>query len=141
MTAPTHSVDFVVGKRMGILRFRIILMLFLLVLTSGCASNPSINSLSAEQRARLTSIQVLKGGVDKPYKVLGNAKGLSCHRNAYQKQMLTEDEAIEGVRLEAALLGADAVINTACQVNSGTDWVNNCWSSIKCVGDAVKYTN
>jgi len=102
-----------------------------------CASNPSISSLRPEQRARLNTIIILKGGVDRPYKVLGTVKGLSCHRNAYQKQLLTEDEALEGVRLKAALLDADAVINTACQVNSGTDWVNNCWSSIVSVSQEL----
>lgn len=117
----------------------IIIIIILLQVVIGCASNPSINSLSPEQRARLNTIQIIKGGVDRPYKILGTVKGLSCHRNAYQTQLLTEDEAIEGIRLKAALLGADAVINTVCQINSGTDWVNNCWSSIVCVGDAIKY--
>jgi len=119
--------------------YKSLLFILLLLLISGCASNPSIRTLSPEQRVRLNTIKVFKGGIERPYKILGTVKGLSCHRNAYQKQLLTEDEAIEGVRLEAAILGADAVINTACQVNSGTDWVNNCWSSIVCVGDAIKY--
>jgi uncharacterized protein YbjQ (UPF0145 family) len=116
-----------------------ILTVILLLLVSGCASNPSITSLSPEQRALLNTIQVFNGGVDRPYKILGSVKGLSCHRNAWKKKLITEEEAMEGVRLNSALLGADAVINTECQVKSGTDWVNNCWSSIVCVGDAIKY--
>lgn len=124
---------------MEISRFSAFLVIVILMFISGCASNPSISSLRPEQRARLNTIQVFKGGAYKPYKILGTVKGLSCHRNAHQKQLLTEAEAIEGVRLKAAILGADAVINTACQVNSGTDWVNNCWSSIVCVGDAIRY--
>lgn len=85
-------------------------------------------------------MEVLRGPTSRPHTVLGPVKGLSCHRNAYQRQLLTEAEAIEGVKLRAALLDADAVINTVCQVNSGTDWVNNCWSSIVCAADAVRYT-
>ncbi|WP_319409597.1 Rcs stress response system protein RcsF [uncultured Desulfosarcina sp.] len=124
---------------MELSRIGSIFTVIFLSIICGCASNPSISSLKPEQRARLNTIQVYKLGVDKPYKIIGTVKGLSCHRNAYQKQLLTEEEAIEGVKLEAAILGADAVINVACQVNSGTDWVNNCWSSIVCVGDAIKY--
>jgi len=124
---------------MEVPRIRPIFLVTILLLVVGCASNPSISSLRPEQRARLNTIQVFKGGSDRHYKILGTVKGLSCHRNAYQQQLLTEDEAIEGVRLEAALLEADAVINMACQVNSGTDWANNCWSSIVCVGDAIKF--
>lgn len=106
----------------------------------GCASNPDVGTLSSTQRAKLASMEVFRGPQSRPYSILGPVKGLSCHRNAYQVQLLTEDEAIEGVRLKAALLEADAVVNVVCQRNSGTDWVNNCWSSIVCVGDAVRYT-
>ena len=109
------------------------------LLLFGCATNPDVGSLSSAQRAKISSMEVLRGPTSRPYTTLGTVKGLSCHRNAYQQQLLTETEAIEGVKLRAALLDADAVINTICQVNSGTDWVNNCWSSIVCAGDAVRY--
>ncbi len=107
---------------------------------AGCASNPDVGSLSSEQRTRMSSIEMLRGPTSRPHTVLKSVKGISCHRNAYQQQLLTETEAIEGVKLKAALLDADAVVNTVCQTNSGTDWVNNCWASIVCVGDAVQYT-
>lgn len=105
----------------------------------GCATNPDVGSLSMQQRAKLTSMELLRGPTSRAHTVLGPVKGLSCHRNAYQTQLLTEDEAIEGVKLRAALLDADAVVNVVCQRNSGTDLVNNCWASIVCVGDAVRY--
>lgn len=47
---------------------------------------------------------------------------------------------MEGVKINAVLMDADAVINTACQ-NNGVDWGNNCWSSIVCVGEAIKFTS
>lgn len=84
-------------------------------------------------------MEVVHGSITRSHTILGAVKGLSCHRNAYQRQQQTEAEAIEGVKLRAASLDADAVINLVCQTNSGTDWVNNCWSSIVCVGDAVRY--
>jgi uncharacterized protein YbjQ (UPF0145 family) len=115
------------------------LMLLPLVISAGCATNPDVGTLTSEQRARVASMETVRGPTTRSHTILGAVKGLSCHRNAYQRQQLTEAEAIDGVKLRAASLDADAVVNVACQVNSGTDWVNNCWSSIVCVGDAVRY--
>jgi uncharacterized protein YbjQ (UPF0145 family) len=110
-------------------------MLLALVISTGCATNPDVGTLSSDQRARVASMEVVHGPTTRAYTILGAVKGLSCHRNAYQGQHLTEAEAIEGVKLRAALLDADAVVNLVCQANSGADWANNCWSSIVCVGD------
>jgi hypothetical protein len=124
---------------------RILATLFMLavlltvVVATGCATNRDVGSLSSDKRARFTSMEVLRGPTTRSHTHLGPVEGLSCHRNAYQGQQLTEAEAIEGVKVRAASLNADAVVNMVCQVHSGADWVNNCWSSIVCVGDAVRY--
>lgn len=120
-------------------RSSVVAMLFLVTISTGCATNPDVGSLSSVQRARIGSMEILHGPTTRSHILLGAVKGLSCHRNAYQRQQLTEAEAIEGVKLRAAALDADAVVNLVCQANSGADWVNNCWSSIVCVGDAVRY--
>lgn len=114
----------------------LVLMAQLLV---SCASNPRIDSLSSEQRARYNRIEVMQTTPPHDYKMLGAVKGISCHRNAYQSSTLTSDEATEGAKLHAAKLGADAIINLACQVKQETDWSNNCFSSIVCIGDAIQF--
>jgi uncharacterized protein YbjQ (UPF0145 family) len=118
--------------------FRHLIIFVLFLLLEGCASNPEISSLTSEQRSRLLNIEITNENMLKEYTNLGQVKGLSCHRNAHISQQLTSDEAIQGLKIRAAQLGADAVINMVCQKNSGTDWVNNCWASIVCVGDAIK---
>ena len=120
------------------LPFKSIVVITALFFVTACASNPQITSLSSEQRVRLNKIQVLRGGVEKPYQIIGVVKGLSCQRDLHSKRAISEQEAIEGARIEATILGADAVINATCQTNSTTDWENNCYSSIICVGDAIK---
>ncbi|NCC61641.1 MAG: hypothetical protein EOM12_12030 [Verrucomicrobiae bacterium] len=123
---------------------KILFALSCVLAISACTTNPDIGSLSSTQRANLASLEVYKGVLpqNRPYEVVGEAKGLSCFRNAYQVgQHLTEEEAMQGVKLNAAKLGADAVINTFCQRNSGTDWANNCWASFVCAGDAIRYTH
>jgi hypothetical protein len=113
--------------------------LFWCFLVVGCASNPRIEDMSSSDRAQAASIQIFQGAPDRPYAVIGEVSGLSCNRNKYQAQDISNDEALQGVKINAIKLGADAVINTFCQTNSDTDWRNNCWASVKCVGDAVRY--
>ena len=117
---------------------------FILVIVStliiqGCATNPRIEDLKPTQRAKVGQIDIHNGTVDRPHIVLGTVSGLSCNRNKYQTQDISDREALEGVKIKAAMLDADAVMNTICQKNSDTDWRNNCWASVKCIGDAIRY--
>lgn len=120
---------------------RHILIILAAVNVVGCSSNPRVENLSSADRAALASITVHQGGVERAHKIIGTVDGLSCNRNKYQAQDISDHEALEGVKIKAAQLGANAVINTFCQTNSDTDWGNNCWASVKCVGDAVVYTD
>jgi uncharacterized protein YbjQ (UPF0145 family) len=116
-------------------------VVFVLLSSTGCSSNPGIDSLSPEQRGKIASLSVYQDAPSSPhYEVIGTVKGLSCHQNARRDQVLTQEEAFQGLKINAAKLKADAVINTFCQRNSGTDWSNNCWASFVCVGDAIRYT-
>ena len=109
------------------------------ILLAGCMSNPRIEDFSPTDRAKLASIQVHQGAPDRSYEIIGPVSGLSCNRNKYQAQDISDAEALQGVKINAVLLGANAVINTFCQTNSDADWRNNCWASVKCIGDAVRF--
>jgi uncharacterized protein YbjQ (UPF0145 family) len=95
--------------------------------------------MSSTLRAKAANMPILQSAPEKPHRVIGTVSGLSCNRNKYQAQDISNEEALQGVRIEAAQLGADAVINTFCQKNSDTDWRNNCWASVKCIGDALVF--
>lgn len=118
--------------------FRVLTLVGIVIL-SGCASNPRIENLNSSERAKALALQVFKAEPNRPFDVIAPVSGLSCNRNKYQAQDISESEALQGVRINAAKLGADGVINTLCQTNSDTDWLNNCWASVKCIGDAVKF--
>ena len=45
-------------------------------------------------------------------------------------------EAFQDVRYKSVVMGEDAVINVVCK-SGGVDWSHNCWSTIKCLGNAV----
>ena len=113
--------------------------LVLALAVSGCVSpvvGPAVESLSIDQRAKVRSLEVLRGRITRSYTILGSVKGLSCANNP--KQQISEEEAIERVKLRAALLDADGVINLVCRTWH-FDWEDNCLSSIICAGDAIRY--
>ena len=104
---------------------------------AGCASNPSVTSLSSEERARLALIKVYNPLeiAGKKIEMLGSVKGLSCRRDRYSNKATTDDEAIDGLRIHAAKMGGHGVTSVACERSPGVDWGNNCWDSVVCVGD------
>lgn len=118
---------------------RTITVISVVAVLVSCASNSRIENLSSEQRAKAASIQIFQDQPDRNFQIIGAVTGLSCNRNKFQEQDISDAEALQGVRIDAALMGADAVINTFCQTNSDTDWRNNCWASVKCIGDAVRF--
>lgn len=103
-------------------------------LVGACAMNPRIESLTPTQRSKIASVEVFQIDIKRPYTVVEQVDGLSCNRNKYQAQDVTYDEAMQGIKVKAVLLDADAVVNVFCQKNSDTDWANNCWASVKCMG-------
>lgn len=115
----------------------LLLALGVLSLTA-CSLNPSVNRLSSEQRAKVASMTV---HADNPWpqaRIIATVSGLSCNRNKYQEPQVNADEALQGVKIRAAMAGADSVVNNICQKNALTDYVHSCWTSVRCVGDAVK---
>ncbi|GKW25999.1 hypothetical protein PEC311524_35930 [Pectobacterium carotovorum subsp. carotovorum] len=117
--------------------FKLSTILSFTIVLSSCASNPRIENLSGEQRSKAINMAVYKNNPFPNATVIKTVDGLSCNRNKYQAQDISESEALEGVKIKAAMVNANAVVNTICQKNSDTDWINNCWASVKCIGDAV----
>lgn len=116
--------------------FFILLSFSLLI---ACTSNPSLSTLSAEQRDKVSDILFLDSDVlpKDSYTVLGTVKGIACKRNLYATGAPSVQEAQQGVRIRAVQLDADAVIGLLCEDNQEVDWGNNCWQSIICIGDAI----
>lgn len=104
-----------------------------------CISNPSIDSLSPSELETLKRIQILEGEIYKPFDVIAEVKGKSCHTTIDQSRELSTGDAIEGIKINAAKRQADAVINIVCKRDRTMDWRNDCWSSMVCVGTAIKF--
>lgn len=105
----------------------------------GCASNPSVSSLTSLERQRVSEMVVLKPGAipRESYQILGSVEGIACKRNLYASGSPSMDEAKQGVRIRAVQLGADAVTNMVCEDKREVDLGRNCWQTVVCVGDAI----
>jgi hypothetical protein len=132
-----------VNKAEAAVNCRPILITVGATLLAGCASNPPITSLSSEQRQRVAEMVILPSGSipSDAYRLLGTVQGLACKRNLYASGKPSLEEARQGVRIRAALLGADAVTNMVCEDKQEVDWGHNCWQAIVWVGDAITVTD
>lgn len=106
---------------------------------AACVSNPNIESLNPSELEALNRLQILEGEISKPYNIIAKVKGISCHKTAEQSRNRSTDDAIEGIKIKAAKRHADALTNIVCQRDRTTDWRNDCWSSMVCVGTAIKF--
>jgi uncharacterized protein YbjQ (UPF0145 family) len=52
----------------------------------------------------------------------------------------TQDDATDQLRVKAARLDANGVLNVMCEAPSGPSLITNCWSSLTCHGAAIKVT-
>jgi uncharacterized protein YbjQ (UPF0145 family) len=129
-----------------------LMVLTLAALLAGCASN-DIEDMPRDARVKFANME---GYSNNPYpkgRMLGEVMGMSCARKGGSSTMITEvggnifattsgpdiatgAEALEDMRYKAAKMGGDAVVNAVCK-SGGVDWVHNCWSTVKCVGDVV----
>ncbi len=49
----------------------------------------------------------------------------------------TREDALAQLRLKASSFGANGILDVQCS-SQGTSLVTNCWSTVKCVGTAIK---
>ena len=113
----------------------ILLMTFLMI--SACASKHSVSGLSASQKARMARILVFEseGLPNGSYTVVGRVESVACQEGFEERSEITK------LKVQAAKLGADAVINLKFRKKNKMDWVHDCWSTVVGAGDAVRITN
>lgn len=109
--------------------------LLIILLFTACAPAATVNP---ELRRAAAKVQILKLEEIKSreYSIISEIMGLSCGRQLGSDPSV--EAAREKLRIEAAKLGADAVLNVICE-ETGVNWAHNCWKTIQCRGDAIKW--
>ena len=118
---------------------RLIILGVVYFILSGCVSNPGVDTLNSTEREAFNRIQIIEGQVTQPYTVLDKVKGKECHTDIDQSKERSTGDAITVLKVKAAKRNADAIMNVSCQRDMTTDWRNDCWSSMLCVGTAIKF--
>lgn len=111
-------------------------------LAAGCAADPRRDGLSPHEFASVDHIAVHMGG-EQPrheYQILDRIEGISCDlsgapRNHPAHKVVTEYEALYDMKLEAADLGANAIVGVICRRYGISQ---SCYESMICEGDAVR---
>jgi hypothetical protein len=95
-------------------------------------------TVDPDVRRRAAAIEFLKQNEleGREYVVLQAVTGVSCARQLGASP--SPDVARDMLRIEAAKVGADALVAVICE-ETGTDWGNNCWRTIRCTGDALQW--
>ncbi len=118
---------------------RVTILVVLVFILAGCVSNPGVDSLSPSELETYNRIQIIEGEVTAPHTVVAEVKGKECHTTVDQSRAQTTGDALTVLKVKAARQGADAIINIKCDRDMTTDWRNDCWSSMLCVGTAIKF--
>ena len=123
-------------------RARLALLLAAAALATGCATDPRRDGLSPHEFASVDhiAIRMLGEQATGEYQVLERIEGVSCDLSGAppyhpSHKVVTEYEALYDLKLEAADLGANAIVGVVCRRDS---YFGSCYASISCEGDAVR---
>jgi hypothetical protein len=113
-----------------------IMTLMLLSMLAGCIAGPP--ELTLDQEKRLTDIKVFMSGSkpDRDFNPIGEINSADCSGPGGSRLYGDEGKAIDILKMKAAGLNADAIIDVSC---GSAPFVNNCWSAKKCTGKAVAW--
>jgi len=111
-------------------------------LVTGCATDPRRDGLSPHEFASVDHIAIHRLGEqpEHQFQALDQVEGVSCNLsrappNHPAHKVVTEYEALYDMKLEAADLGANAIVGVVCR-NYALG--HSCYQSIVCEGDAVR---
>lgn len=74
----------------------------------------------------------------RPYSILNVVEGVSC-KNKMWDHAATKSDAINQVKYWAREQGADGLMNIQCDGHRGTTVTYNCWESVTCTAQAIKF--
>jgi len=73
------------------------------------------------------------------YVMIQPLSATSC-KNKLWDPSPTQEDATDQLRVKAARLGGNGLLNVICEASSGTSLITNCWSSLTCHSAAIKVT-
>jgi hypothetical protein len=120
-----------------------LLLSALLILVSCVGSRvpvKKIDELPLEERRAVLGLPIYNESqlVGKEYTVINLVERISC-KNKTWDPAATKTDAINQAKYWAREQGAQGVMNLQCDLPRGTTTSYNCWESITCIGQAIKF--
>lgn len=116
----------------------------LLLLQTACVKQHAVYSSSLQSEQSLAYKKLVIYGVDEipveSYVVLGRERGLSCDQDIFWGKV-SKDEAMEHLKIRAAMVRAEALTNVVCEYKKAIDVESQCLRAWVCVGDAIHITS
>ncbi len=120
-------------------------VLLWLVATSltGCGAMVPVvkmENISPEQRRVVNEVAIYNQTqlIGRKFKVINIVEGISC-KNKVWDHAATKSDAIFQARYWAQQMGADGVANLQCDHPRDTTTTYNCWESVTCTAEAIKF--
>lgn len=115
----------------------------LAALVSGCGAMVPVvkmEDIPAEQRRAVNEVAIYNQMqlIGKKFKVINIVEGISC-KNKVWDHAATKSDAILQARYWAQQMGADGIANLQCDHPRGTTTTYNCWESVTCTAEAIKF--
>jgi hypothetical protein len=73
------------------------------------------------------------------YAMIQPLSATSC-KNKLWDPSPTQEDATDQLRVKAARLGGNGLLNVVCEAPGSTSLITNCWASLTCHGAAIKVT-
>lgn len=120
-----------------------IVVWLLVALLAGCGAMVPVvkmEDIPAEQRRAVNEMVIYNQTqlIGRKFKVMDIVEGISC-KNKVWDHAATKSDAIFQARYWARQMGADGITNLQCDRPRGTTITYNCWESITCTAEAIKF--
>ena len=120
-----------------------VLISVLAAIVSGCGAMVPVvkmEDIPVEQRRAVNEITIYNQAqlIGRKFKVLNIVEGISC-KNKVWDHAATKSDAIFQARYWAQQMGADGIANLQCDSPRGTTTSYNCWESVTCTAEAIKF--
>ena len=110
---------------------------------AGCgAMVPTIklDEMPVEQRRAVNALEIYNTTqlIGRNYSIITIVEGISC-KNKVWDHAATKTDALFQTKHWAREAGADAITNVQCDSPRGTTVTYNCWESVTCTAEAIKF--
>lgn len=117
---------------------RVLVLIATGLMLFGCAATPDDFSQAMHEKAKAIVLFEPGSPPAAKYNIIKDVQSNSCQGKWYGRYTGDVDEAMLLLRLEAATVNANAVVDYRCWTQ-GFDLKSNCWASKRCEGKAVKF--